>query len=77
MVLDPTAKNIYTVTQNQVGFDLDDVYSCIYQAHNEDDIYESVLDDLLDGQEGEDAKEVLEWGRENVYVDISLIGTVS
>ena len=78
IVLDPTAKNIYAVVENHTEFELNDVCSRIYQAHNENDIYESVLNDLLDGEEDdEDAARVLAWGRKNVYVDITHIGMVS
>ena len=72
-ILDPKAKNIYVVTMNDKDRDIDEVATAIYQAASEKDVYDDVITDGLYSIDPDDSEQI-EYMRENMFVDIKLIG---
>ena len=72
-ILDPKAKNIYVVTMNDKDRDIDEVVTAIYQAASEKDVYDDVITDGLYSIDPDDSEQI-EYMRENMFVDIKLIG---
>ena len=72
-ILDPKAKNIYVVTMNDKDRDIDEVATAIYQAASEKDVYDDAITDGLYSIDPDDSEQI-EYMRENMFVDIKLIG---